>query len=185
MKINFLLQERVKRLAGTLHQRMRVDSRFGGNPVNVDTEIEYFLLTGNLEPRSQNETSAVNPTLENSEWKVNYFAIPFDAYFPIPFDEQLSPDFESETSGTITAFVYCKMKLQSLISKLRSNKSRIVFYFHFGSGLNLCLGNQKLQNRFQIVHCSDLLVDGIGLANLLPAVVNCLVDDMSEALLLT
>ena len=124
----------------------------------------------------------MNPTfaLEGC-WQVYYLACPFDAYFPVPVNDQLASD-----TGFVTTspYSYCKSKLKSLVTELRSKKDRITFNFYFGDCLELCLENQKLRNKCQVVHCSDL-ADRVGLSNLILTANRCLSTENLDAILVT
>lgn len=60
-------------------------------------------------------------------WKVT----PLDAYFPLPLKEKLEEKFVAGSS----VYVYCKAKLQSLVTELRLRKDRHRFHFYFGDSL--------------------------------------------------
>lgn len=151
---------------------------FPKNSVACEMELINFILTGNFEPLGQ--VVCLNPTFpQDGPWHAYYLlSCPLDAYFPIPMNEkQLAPEINRPYS-------YCKSKLQSLVTEFRSNskKNRILLNFYVGDCLELCTTNQHLKNKCQVVHCSDL-GDRVGLANLLPAATQLLVND--AAMLIT
>ena len=151
----------------------------------AEKDVGIFILTGNLEPPDGHAVSGINPTLvfpDQNRCMDLTPCTPFDAYFPIPLEDQLSMSEEQDLGGP---FLYCKSKLQSLITELRSNKHRVVFNFHFTTDcVALCLQNKDLHNKFHVIHCSDF-ADEVGLANLLPAVTDCLIQDTPESFILT
>ena len=154
-------------------------------PAKDKEEIRFFLKTGNFEP-VVGSVKCLNPTLLlERRWKVHHLSSPFVAFFPIPLDEQLKMEQDPESINSIQSpYLYCKSKLKSLVTEFRARKHRIVLNFHVkADSIKLCMQNEKLQNKFQVIHCSNLL-DVVGLANLLPAVTGCLIQEDSTAVLL-
>ena len=146
---------------------------FYGNlpPSSVDEEIENLVKTGNCLP-IVDKIVCLNPTFfVQANWQPFYLSCPFDAYFPVPVDEQLA---STETGfATTSVYRYCQSKLEALVTAVRAKKDRIQFHFYFGDCLELCLGEKKLINKCEVVHCSDL-GDRVGLANLILAASHCL-----------
>ena len=169
-----------------VRKRIRSLTCFGSQlPNSLDKEIEHFVKTGNCEPITE-KTVCLNPTLLTPQLEiscVNYLTSPFEAYFPVSLEDQIASASLFELNGGKNAVSYCKSKLQSLVFLLRSRRTRVKFYFHFGDCLELCFRDTNLQNKFQVVHCSDL-VDHDGLANLLLAASLCLSNNYPEAALL-
>ena len=181
------MEESLSQLSTTIQGRLWINAE-NVHSSSVAEEIKCFLMTGNVQSIA-NGLLFLNPTLvngiktaEKEHCQVNHLACPFDAYFPIPLNDQLSSSDATQEMTSI--YIYCKSKLQSLVSELRSLKHRIVFHFHFGDSIKLCLANEKMKNAFHIVHCSEL-GDIIGLANLLPAASRCLIQDNQETFILT
>lgn len=175
-------------IVSAVRRRILMQSRFGNlRPSSLENEVEIFIQTGNCEP-IVDKTVCINPTFltaENEVWGgVDYLATPFEAYFPVSIDEQLASDCLFDPAKENNAVGYSKAKLQSLITLFRSRASRVVLHFHFGDCLELCLMNQTLQNKFQVVHSSHL-ADRVGLANVLLAASLCLAKETPEAILLT
>ena len=175
------LGQHVKNLACIISRRLRINlPNYSSSSMNGEATIQKEIEDSLWCIDSQ---SVLNPTLNGKRGRFmgDYRCSPLDAYFPIPFDDQL---LEGNLPHSATAFPYCKSKLQFLVTKLRLKKERIVFRFHFTSDcIELCMQNEKLQNKFQVIHCSFLL-DKVGLSNLLPAVAGCLIQDDPTAVLL-
>ena len=72
-----------------------------------------------------------------------------------------------------------------LVTKLKLRKEVTRFHFYFGESIELCLTNECLKNKMHVIHCSGDFVYYAGLANILPAVSQCLNSDMPEAELVT
>ena len=142
----------------------------------IKQEIDCFLLTGDFESPT-GKVICVNPTLLslNGEkvCQVRYLTSPIDAFFPS----------KSENLTSISS--YCKRKLQVLASGLQLRKGRVKFHIHVGDSLELCLKDETIKNKMHVIHCSDDLVDVVGLANLLPITSCCLSTEKPEAVLIT
>ena len=165
-----------------IKRRMCIKTFYGNLPTSaVEMEIELFIKTGNCEPIVDKKMYWNQTFALESCWQVYYLASPFDAYFPVPVNDQLATD-----SGFVTTspYQYCKSKLQALVTEFRSRRDRITFNFYFGDCLELCLENQKLRNKCQVVHCSDL-ADRVGLFNLILAASKCLSSENLDAVLVT
>ena len=163
-------------------QRMSIKTFYGNMPPSsMDKEMDIFVRTGNCEPLIE-KAVCINPTLlhSNGLWRVYYLVCPYDAYFPVPVNDQLISD-----TGFVTTspYSYCKSKLQSILSEFQARKHRVRFHFYFGDCLELCLG-EKLRNKCEVVHCSDL-ADRVGLANLILTASNCLSSEKPESILVT
>ena len=61
-----------------------------------------------------------------------------------------------------------------MVSKLRARRDRVFFYFHFGDCLELCLREETMKKKFQVIHCSNTILEMAGLVNLLSAASGCL-----------
>lgn len=176
-RIGLNISDRIRIMSSSIRQRLRINLNVLSPELscseNGEKEIENFLYTGNVGP-VHGQIVCVNPSFvtrvpNEPEWEANYSCSPFDAYFPITLDEQLTMEQQNPDSTAISnsPYLYCKTKLKSLIMELRSNKHRVAFYFYFETNsIDLCLRNQKLQNKFQVVHCSDL-GDVVGLVSCL------------------
>ena len=142
--------------------------------------IHLFNVTGNCIPPS-GPVTCFNLTLfsTDDELMVKISSCPFDAYVPVPFEDQLATDFENISENRYT---YCKSKLQEMVTKLRVRKKRVTFHFHLGDCLDLCLRNEEMKEKFQVVHCTSTLLHQIGLANV-PSCRNVLAS--SDSVLLT
>ena len=112
---------------------------------------------------------------------MSYLTCPFDAYFPLPLSEKL----DEKRGLDLSAYNYCKTKLQSLVTELRLRKDRHRFHFYFGDSLESCSTNEDLKNEMHVIHCSGGVVELAGLANLLPIASGCLSTTMPEAVLVT
>ena len=105
--------------------------------------------------------------------------IPTLSYFPLPLTEKLEEKF----SGS--AYLYCKSKLQSMVTELKLRKDRNRFHFYFGDSLELCITNEEWKKKFHVIHCPAGFIGQIELINILPIVNKCLSSDMPEAVLVT
>ena len=112
---------------------------------------------------------------------MSYLTCPFDAFFPLPLSEKL----DEKRGLDLSAYNYCKTKLQSLVTELRLRKDRHRFHFYFGDSLESCSTNEDLKNEMHVIHCSGDVVELAGLANLLPIASGCLSTTMLEAVLVT
>ena len=175
-----------------LELAITVSRRLGVNLPNVSQknlweELKQFVETGNFE--TDVNMVCVNPTFVNTSfpspsvdtlWTItNFLSCPLDAYLPVPFNDQPHPNMDFGGS----AYRYCKLKLQSFAIDLKQKKSRIKFFFYYNNSMDQCLGDKTFKNRFQVIHCPDL-VDEFGLANVLLSASGCLAST-PEAVLLT
>ena len=178
-------EERLSRRQSGL--ALTISRRLGVNlpklePKIIEKELQQFVETGNFDANVK--IACINPTFispdEDREWMITKFvSCPFDAYFPVPFNDQPSPDLNFGNS----AYRYCKLKLQSFASELKNRKDRICFFFYLNNCMEQCLTDKSMKNRFQVIHCPDV-IDEFGLANVLLAATGCLADT-PEAVLLT
>ena len=198
-KISADEDDRLLQMANVVYQKMQIFNIGNLQQAAIIEEIVTFLYTGNFDCDIDNifksgtdKKCCMNVTFYcNSEEirkvhqhrMLGHLACPFDAFFPVPLREQLSPDFG--LTKTSSVYDYCKMKLQSLISELRSNKKRVIFNFHFSDSLELCLRKPKMKNKFHIVHCCSALMDCWGLANIIPATSDCLIEENQDAFVMT
>ena len=174
-----IISDRVRIMASAIRQRLRINLNVSSPELSSSEKgekevenFENFLYTGNFGP-VHGQIVCVNPSFvtrmpNEPQWDVNYSCSPFDAFFPISLDEQLEMK-ENPAFAAIkdSPYLYCKTKLKPIITESRSNKHRVAFYFYFETNsIDLCLRHQKLQNIFQVVHCSDL-GDVVGLVGCL------------------
>ena len=89
------------------------------------------------------------------------------------------------TSESSTALDFCKTRLQWLVTEWRSRKHRIIFHFHIGDCIDLCRRNESMWNKFHVIYTFDLADRHAGLANLIPAALDCLSIENPQSLLLT
>jgi hypothetical protein len=89
---------------------------------------------------------------------MSYLTCPFDAYFPLPLSEKL----DEKRDRDISAYNYCKSRLQALVTELIKRKDRNRFHFYFGDSLELCVKNQELKKEMHIIHCSAYVVELAG-----------------------
>jgi hypothetical protein len=171
-----------------IKRRMCIKTFYGNvEQSSIDQEIKNFIKIGNCVPITGNIV-CFNPTIVTTDIKIvrvpYYLDCPFDSYFPVPVNDQLASD-----NGFVTTspYTYCKSKLQSIVSEFHSRRHRVRFHFYFGDCLELCLGElclgEKLRNKCEVVHCSDL-ADRVGLANLILTASNCL-SEIPESILVT
>jgi hypothetical protein len=135
--------------------------------------MKSFLHTGNCTPPTEEITSH-NPTLFSLREKSNKVIIsscPFDAYLPIPIEEQVASDFQTINQD---AYTYCKSKLKQLATEFRARRNRISFQFYFGECLDLCLRNEEMKKKFQVIHYPHGIVRSVGYANIISSSQNCL-----------
>ena len=148
-------------------------------------EFKCYPKTGNYEPLT-GKTTCLNLNLfkidvENNTFTAGRGICPYDAFFPVAFEEQLTSSFDFQS---FTALDYCKARLQWLVTQLRSRKQRITFHFHIGSSITLCR-NKSTRNKFHVIYTFDLADRIVGLANLIPAALDCLSIENPQSLLLT
>ena len=147
-------------------------------------QLDCFIQSGNCQPIT-GKIVCINPTfltMKTENWEVYPFAFPYENYFPVTFEEQLDSNLSFGTD--ISDYSFCKNKLQFLVSELRSRKDRITFHHHFGDCIQLCLENNKFQNKFHVIHCSQLIAS-VGLANIITATYYCLNEENPDSFLLT
>lgn len=136
-------------------------------------DLECFFRTGNCLALTES-ISSFNPTLfslKENEFNVKIGSCPFEAYLPVPFEEQLASDFENINEDV---YSYCQAKLKLMVTKLLAHKHRIAFHFYFGDCLELCLRNRNMKKKFQVIHYSPLIVDTVGLTNIVSSASGCL-----------
>ena len=150
-------------------------------------EFKLYHSTGNYEPLI-GKTTCINLcnfliNMEEGKFEAGSIGIcPYDAFFPVPFEEQITSSFDFKSC---TALDYCKTRLQWLVTQLRSRKHRNTFHFHIGSCIDLCHRNESMWNKFHVIYTFDLADRYYGLANLIPAALNCLSIENPQSLLLT
>ena len=146
--------------------------------------MECYLKTGNcLNPPSLNNIAVVNPTLfslKDGGKEVKIGACPFDAYLPDTIEEMLSSDFATVVEDAVS---YCKGKLQKMVSDLRAKRNRISFHFQFGDFSELCLKEEDMKKKFQVIHCSAPLTLSFGLTNLISSTRRCLANHDADLLM--
>ena len=176
------LSQREEELSGIILKRLGVNlPNLNENQLSVEKKIEQFVRTGNFE--AEVKIACLNPTFispdDHTTWlSTDYLACPAFSYFPVPFNDLPSPDINFEDK----IYLYCKLKFKSLVTELKKKKKRITFHFHLNDCLASSLKDDKFENRFQVIHCQEI-VDGLGLPNVLLTVTNCLAETPESVLL--
>ena len=181
------LAELMPRLIAEVRCKIEV-SAFAEETVNsksIAEELENYFKTGNCGPVTS-EMVCINPTLlevDSNRWIAHGLSCPFESFLPFPFEQLMMATNSSCTDNKDTLFHHCQSVLKEQMVQYLRKKNALSFSFYLGDCLNHCMLNQDWKNRFAVVHTSNL-ADIVGLANLLPAVSVCLVDD-PNALILT
>ena len=146
----------------------------------ISKELKNFFKAGNCKPLDGKEV-CINPTLlevPTNQWLVHFLACPVEGFVPILNSSALV----DRNDGQIL-LRHCQTILKERFVKFGTLKENVVFYFHIGDCLVLCLSDPQLKNQFQVIDTSNV-ADHAGPANLLHAASNCL-DDEPNSLLMT
>lgn len=151
-------------------------------------EIDRFVSEGYCKDERNAKFHRCNPTLmtpERKRWQVHCLSNPFDSYFPIPdsLNEPKEKILSDIASGKKTLYNYCLTEMERRVKELRSRKNVIVFNFHSSDYTEL-KNDEKMKTKFQVVYSWEL-AERVGLANLIPATIDCLADDDPNAVLVT
>ena len=143
---------------------------------NLTKELEKYFRTGNSGPQDGSRANrCANPTLldpKTRKWFVRHSACPFIGYAPLPLKE-----LDQSGKHDWIAFGYCRTELKKLLIAFRKHQENVAFHFHPCDPLVFCYQDSPL--RFDIIDCPSLLMDNVGLVNLLNGPARLLRSDQS------